>query len=100
IERRLLMTLKGSIIASAVAGLFAISAAPAFAGEEKDTDQVKCGGVNSCKGSGSCGGADHGCAGKNACKGQGWSEMSRKDCAAKGGKVVADGAEKKDDKKK
>ena len=93
------MTLKGSLIASAVAGFFAISAAPAFAGDEKDTDQVKCGGINSCKGTGACGGADHGCAGKNACKGQGWTKVSRKDCAAKGGKVIA-AEEKKDEKKK
>ncbi len=93
------MTFKGSLIASAVAGLFAIAAAPAFAGEEKDTDQVKCGGINSCKGSGSCGGADHGCAGKNACKGQGWTKTSRKECKDKGGKVIA-AEEKKDDTKK
>ncbi|HKA90377.1 MAG TPA: hypothetical protein VKE22_22095 [Haliangiales bacterium] len=94
------MTLKGSLIASAVAGLFAISAAPAFAGEEKDTDQVKCGGVNSCKGTGACGGADHGCAGKNACKGQGWTKTTRKECKDKGGKVIAAADEKKDEKKK
>ena len=94
------MTLKGSLIASAVAGLFAMGATSAFAGEEKDTDQVKCGGVNSCKGSGACGGADHGCAGKNACKGQGWTKVSRKECKDKGGKVIAATDEKKDEKKK
>jgi len=94
------MTLKGSLIASAVAGLFAMAAAPAFAAEEKDTDQVKCCGINSCKGTGACGGADHSCAGKNACKGQGWTKMSRKDCKDKGGKVIVQAEEKKDEGKK
>ena len=97
------MTLKGKLIASAVAGLFSMMAAPAFAAEEKDTDQVKCGGVNSCKGTGACGGAAHGGAGKNGCKGQGWVKSSRKECTDKGGKVLgmadADKGEKKPDKK-
>jgi len=96
------MTLKGKLIASAVAGLFSMMASPAFAAEEKDTDQVKCGGINSCKGKGGCAGAANSCAGQNACKGQAWVKSSRKECKDKGGKVVGmadDKGEKKPDKK-
>jgi hypothetical protein len=82
-------TLKGAVIASAVASLFA---AGAYAGDAKDAKAdkgIKCSGINSCKGTGSCGGADHGCAGKNSCKGTGWSyTKTEKDCTDKGGKVV------------
>jgi hypothetical protein len=57
-------------------------------GKEKG---VKCAGVNSCKGKGSCSSADNACAGKNGCKGKGWMEVkSEKACKDKGGTVVAD----------
>jgi hypothetical protein len=79
-------------IASAVASMFA---AQALAGDkppapkEAKPAEVHCEGVNSCKGTGACGGAGHGCAGQNACKGQGWVSMSEKDCKAKGGKIAS-----------
>ena len=50
--------------------------------------QVRCGGVNDCKGKGECGGASHDCAGKNECKGKGWISASEADCKAKGGTVA------------
>ncbi|HXX30865.1 MAG TPA: hypothetical protein VEJ89_09110 [Myxococcaceae bacterium] len=83
-------TLKGAVVASAVASLFA---AGAFAQADKPAPAadkgIKCSGVNSCKGTGSCAGAGHGCAGKNSCKGTGWSyTKTEKDCTDKGGKVV------------
>jgi len=80
------MTIKGAMIAVGVAGLFAAGVsgvASAKAGEE-----VVCDGINSCKGTGSCHGADHACAGKNGCKGQGHSKVSKDECLKKGGKVV------------
>ncbi|HYC00798.1 MAG TPA: hypothetical protein VEC57_16820 [Candidatus Limnocylindrales bacterium] len=46
----------------------------------------ECHGVNSCKGTGECGGDGHGCHGKNECKGKGWISMTKADCEAKGGK--------------
>jgi len=81
-------TMKGAIIASAVASMFSLAAfaadAPAKAGGD-----VKCTGVNECKGKGACAGADSSCKGQNACKGKGWVTMkSEKDCKAKGGSVV------------
>jgi hypothetical protein len=45
----------------------------------------ECHGVNSCKGTGDCGGKGHMCAGKNSCKGKGWKKMSKSDCMEKGG---------------
>ncbi|HTL48840.1 MAG TPA: hypothetical protein VL688_12340 [Verrucomicrobiae bacterium] len=47
---------------------------------------VQCHGVNSCKGTGECGGKGHSCAGKNACKGQGWiTAADDAACTAQGG---------------
>lgn len=45
----------------------------------------ECHGVNSCKGSGACGGKGHSCAGKNSCKGKGWIKLTKAQCDDKGG---------------
>jgi len=45
----------------------------------------ECHGINSCKGTGECGGKGHSCAGKNSCKGAGWLKLSKRQCDAKGG---------------
>lgn len=67
----------GIALASAAAGLFAMTAAgPAAAQAAK----MKCEGVNSCKGLSDCKGAKNSCKGLNACKGQGMTEMSQADC--------------------
>ena len=82
-------TIRGALIATAVASLFAAGTALAdhHEGEAKDTNEAKvhCYGVNECKGKGACGTADHACAGMNACKGKGWIDLSAADCKAKGG---------------
>src|SRR5437870_1973183 len=57
---------KGALVASAVAGLFAANTAHAKGDKEK-AKAVKCSGVNDCKGKGACAGADNACKGKNAC---------------------------------
>ena len=80
---------KGVLVASAAASLILGGAVLARAAEQKTGgDMVHCAGINACKGQGECSGAGHGCAGKNACKGQGWVELSKAECAQKGGKVV------------
>lgn len=86
-------SMKGFVIASAVASLFATSAmADDKAAPKKDSKDasamVNCGGVNECKGKGACGGPGHDCAGNNECKGKGWISLSDKECKAKGGKVI------------
>ena len=45
----------------------------------------ECSGVNSCKGTGECGGVGHSCAGQNSCKGLGWISLTRSDCEARHG---------------
>jgi uncharacterized membrane protein len=89
--------LKEQMIAGAVASLFAFGAmasdakpkAPAKDGKAAAAN-VKCTGVNECKGKGICGGAGNSCAGKNECKGKGVMAMNEADCKTKGGTVVAE----------
>jgi len=86
-------TIKGALIASAVAAMFA--AAPGLAQEKSNAKKatakmVHCGGINECSGKGSCAGADNACKGKNSCKGKGYLETkTEKECLDKGGKVLA-----------
>lgn len=101
----------GAMIAIAAGSLFASAckkeepaASPKPAVEEKKQEQgaaaqpatpaektskVDCGGVNACKGQGSCKTEKHGCGGQNECKGQGVLTMSEEDCTAKGGTIAA-----------
>ena len=79
-------TVKGALIATAVAGLFMAHTALAEQKADGDSGKVKCMGVNECKGKGACGVAGkHECAGENECKGKGWIQLSKQDCAKKGG---------------
>ncbi len=80
------MTVKGALVASAVAGLFA-AAAPGVV-SAKETAKVKCAGITGCKGQGQCASATSSCKGMNDCKGKGWIESTEKDCKAKKGTVV------------
>jgi hypothetical protein len=82
------MTIKGALVASAVAGFFA-AATPGVA-NAKDTAKVKCSGINSCKGKGACKSATSSCKGMNDCKGKGWVESSEKECKTKKGTVVTE----------
>src|SRR5271156_415414 len=83
------MNAKSLLIASAVAMLFVTGAVNARAQQSAGTDQVKCVGVNSCKGQGSCKSVQNDCKGKNACKGQSFVQMSAQDCKDKGGTVAS-----------
>jgi len=81
--------MKGAAVAAAVLSLFAAGAVQANDKTKDAAKTVHCGGINSCKGQGSCAGADNACKAQNGCKGQGWVETSEKECKEKGGKVVA-----------
>ncbi len=80
----------GFVVAASVVGL--LSTGYQFTGHgEKNEGEVKCTGINSCKGTGQCGAADgsHACAGHNECKGKGWVKVkSAEECEEKGGTVV------------
>ncbi len=79
-------SIKGAVIATVVASLFAAKVAVAEQHDHGQTGKkVHCEGVNECKGKGECGGAGHDCAGNNQCKGKGWISLSDAECKAKGG---------------
>jgi len=81
--------IKGALIATAVAGLFAAGTAFADEAAGGTATEVKCLGVNECKGTSECGVPDgHSCHGANGCKGKGWIKLSEKDCKDKGGTVL------------
>ena len=83
------MTTNGKAIAMTVAGLL-LAVAPRVGHADDKTKEAKvhCGGINSCKGKGSCSGASNGCAGQNGCKGKGWVEATAKECKDKKGTVI------------
>lgn len=79
----------GATLATAAAAMFIAGAAVTGVPTAAKADGVKCAGINSCKGHGSCKTASNECKGLNACKGQGWvSAESASACTDKGGKVL------------
>jgi uncharacterized membrane protein len=82
--------MKGAVVAAAVCSMFSAGTARADDKPKDASKVVHCGGLNACKGQGSCAGADNACKAQNSCKGKGWVETSSaKECQDKGGKVVA-----------
>jgi uncharacterized membrane protein len=77
-------------IATAVALLFIAGGVVANNEHGVGAVQVRCSGINSCKGQSFCATATNACAGQNACKGQGWLKVSREECSSKGGQVLPD----------
>ena len=76
-------------IAAAAAALAMLASGASFVGMAKDAE-VKCAGVNSCKGTSECKTATNECKGLNGCKGEGWvSKSSAEACRAAGGTVVS-----------
>ena len=67
------------LLASAAAGLMAYGITMAAPGTAQ-AEEVKCYGINKCKGTGECGGKGHSCAGHNECKGQGWLKIDKEKC--------------------
>ena len=79
--------LLSATLAAATAVAF-ISAPVTSALAKGMSGDVKCYGVNACKGQSDCKTAKNTCKGKNSCKGQGvMMEKSKKDCKAAGGKM-------------
>ncbi len=84
------MTTRSRSIATAVALLFITGGVVANTDHSVGAIQVRCSGINSCKGQSFCATAKNACAGQNACKGQGWLKVSREECSSKGGQVLPD----------
>jgi uncharacterized membrane protein len=78
----------GATLAAAAALLFAAGASHAADTEAgaKQAD-VKCYGINACKGQGICATATNACQGQNSCKGKGVVKTTEAECKAKGGEV-------------
>jgi uncharacterized membrane protein len=78
-------------LATAAAAVFvSLSATDVMAAKKAEkADEVKCMGINSCKGQSKCKTADSACAGQNSCKGKGWlPTATEQECTDKGGKVA------------
>ena len=74
---------RNTAILAAAAGALFLAASPALAEEGMGgSAQIKCEGVNSCKGHSDCSSAHNECAGKNSCKGKGFLMMTPEDCQA------------------
>ena len=79
----------GALAAAAAFAMLSSGVPLASAAASKDAE-VKCAGVNSCKGHSECQTATSDCKGLNGCKGEGWVTMkSAADCKAAGGKVIS-----------
>lgn len=82
--------ISGLALASAAATLLlaGTSTTASAASHGKKVAEIKCSGINSCKGASACATATSSCAGQNSCKGQGWIKTSTKECTDKGGTVL------------
>lgn len=83
-------TMQKTISVAATAAMLAISGmgVAAHAAPKKETKQVHCYGVNTCKGTSACATAKTSCKGQNECKGQGFIETTAKKCTKMGGSLT------------
>ena len=77
----------GVAIAAAAAALL-LGGATLSQAQTPMPEKVKCFGLNSCKGQGSCKTAMNECKGKNSCQGKGFMQLTATDCMAKGGSTT------------
>ena len=80
--------LSGSAVATAAAALLMSGFTVPAQAEQGAEANVKCSGINSCKGTSACATANNACKGMNSCKGAGWIEVSKEECESKGGKIL------------
>ena len=76
------MKTRNGILAAAAASLFLAGAAGLVAAPASAAEEVKCEGVNSCKGHSDCATATSECSGKNSCKGKGFLMLTPEECEA------------------
>lgn len=75
----------GATLALVAASLFATL--PVQAAQDTKAAEVKCFGVNGCKGQNDCMTAKNACKGQGECKGQGFKLMTQAKCDEAGGKT-------------
>jgi len=79
--------ISGASLAAAAALL--LVAGCATSSKHAQTAEIKCAGLNTCKGQSACKSAHNSCKGQNACKGQGWlPTASAEECTSHGGTVL------------
>lgn len=79
----------GATLATAAAALFIAGTAVTTAPTPAKAAEVKCAGINSCKGHSACATATSSCKGLNECAGKGWLPTATADeCTEKGGTVI------------
>ena len=76
------MKTRNGILAAAAASLFLAGAAGLVAAPASAAEEVKCEGVNSCKGHGECKTASNACKGQNGCGGKGFLMLTQAECDA------------------
>ncbi len=76
------MKTKTTALASAAALLFLAGAATAQESDTSEAKEIKCEGVNQCKGHGACKTLFNECGGKNSCKGKGFLMLTPEECEA------------------
>jgi uncharacterized membrane protein len=75
------MTKRSAVLAAAAAAIFVGGVATeGNAAHHEGDEEVKCQGVNSCKGQSECNTDHSSCHGLNDCAGKGWVTMSAADC--------------------
>jgi hypothetical protein len=75
-------------ISAVTAALLLNATAPSIASAAEEAI-VQCGGVTGCHGSSDCKTASNACKGQNTCMGQGFKNLSRAECARRGGVLPA-----------
>jgi hypothetical protein len=74
------MKTRSMILASAAATLFVAGIGGGADTASAEHHEVKCEGVNACKGQSDCKTATSDCAGHNSCKGKGFKMLSPEEC--------------------
>lgn len=77
----------GAALAVAAASFMGAASMATISAPAIAADNVKCHGVNSCKGHNDCAGEGNSCKGMGSSKGQGFLIMSAEKCAEKGGEA-------------
>lgn len=77
-----------ALVSAAATLLLAGVSATSVSADTMKAAEIKCSGINSCKGTGACASATNACAGQNSCKGHGWVKATAEECKAKGGTEV------------
>lgn len=75
------MKKRSAVLAAAAAAIFVSGGATVGnAAHHEGDEQVKCQGVNSCKGKSECNTDHSACHGQNECAGKGWIKMTAEEC--------------------